>query len=117
MEHWEGRQLDLAAARAGIPSVSAAKVSRIVAWVAREVFGDGAEAYATLMGLWQSSSSAHGLGWGFVRPGLSVVGHDPDRGLSAFNVALDIADAADQYLTCVALLVPADGLLQQRCLG
>jgi hypothetical protein len=115
-EHWEGRRLDLAAVRGGHPKASA-KVTSIVTWVAREMFGSGADSYATLLGLWQSSSSsAHGLGWGaFARPGLSVVGHDPSRGLSGFNVALDVDDAADQYLTCVALLVLADGLFQQRC--
>jgi hypothetical protein len=118
VKHWEGRQIDLAAARAELPNATAAKVTRIITWVARELFGGGTDAYATLMGLWQSSSSsAHGLGWGaFVRPGLSVVAHDPNRGLAAFNVALDIDDAADQYLTCVALLVLASGLFQQRCL-
>lgn len=69
------------------------------------------------MGLWQSSSSsAHGLGWGaFVRPGLSVVKHDATRGLTGFDVKLDLDDAANHYLTCAALLALADGLFRRRC--
>lgn len=116
VERWKGRRRELTAVRQGLPNASP-KVTSIVEWVARERFGSGTDSYATLLGLWQSSrSSAHGLGWGaFVRPGLDPVGHDSARGLSAFNVALDIDDAADRYLTCVAVLMLADGLFRQRC--
>lgn len=91
--------------------------TQIIAWVAREVFGPGSDAHATLMGLWQSSSSsAHGLGWGaFIRPGASLAGHDARRGLAAFDIRLDLDDAADHYLTCVGLLELADGLFRKRC--
>lgn len=115
-ERWDSRRQELTAVREGLPGASP-KVTGVVEWVAREMFGSGSDAYATLMGLWQSSSSsAHGLGWGaFVRPGLNAVAHDPVRGLSGFNVALDIDDAVDRYLTCFALLTLADGLFRRRC--
>lgn len=117
VEKWAQRQEELGVVRARFPDANASKTTRIVTWVAREMFGDTSDAYATLMGLWQSSSSAaHGLGWGaFVRPGLTLVGHDDVRGLSEFEVAVDIDDAADHYMTCVALLAMADTLLQRRC--
>lgn len=114
--HWERRRQELESVRAGYPTASSA-VTGIIEWVAREVFSPTSDAYATLMGLWQSSSaSAHALGWGaFVRPGLTAVAEDPARGLSGFEAKVDRDDAADRYMTCFALLTLADQGLTRRC--
>lgn len=116
VEHWQRRQDELEVVRKGFPRMNAGKVTRIVAWVAREMFGSGADAPALFVGLFQSSSSAaHGYGWGtFVRPGLTLLGHDPGRGLSAFEIMVDVDDAAEDYLISASLLVLADGLFRRR---
>lgn len=116
VERWRQRQEELEIVRAEFPRLNAGKVTPIIKWVAREMFGESADAYALLVGLFQSSSStAHGYGWGaFVRPGLTSLGHDPGRGLSAFEAAVDVNDAAEDFLLCASLLRLADGLFRQH---
>ena len=117
VEHWQRRQDELEVVRRDFPRLNAGKVTRIVAWVACEMFGSGADAHALFVGLFQSgSSAAHGYGWGtFVRPGLTLLGHDSRRELSAFEITVDVDDAAEDYLSCASLLVLADGLFRRRC--
>lgn len=112
---WRARGDELSRIRAELPEVKYSTTG-VMQWVAEEVLSEEDDPKARLMGLWQStSSSAHGFTWGiFVRPGVTPVAHDAERGLTSFSVDVNADDIFDAFVFCATLVVRAEELLRSR---